>query len=265
MSKQYHRILSIAGSDSGGGAGIQADLKTFSALDCFGMSAITALTAQNTLGVQQIQTLPVDFVQAQIKSVIDDIGVDAIKIGMLERKEIVVAVAESLKNTTCPIVLDPVMIAKGGASLILPDAIEAMCDHLFPFITLLTPNIPEAEYFLNTKINSIDEMKSAAIAISKLGAKNILIKGGHSHTQQCCDVLYQSEKKLFSFYKSKRIHTQNTHGTGCTLSAAIAAELGKQTELALAVSIGKKFLTRAIRLGKSYKTGQGHGPVNHFK
>lgn len=172
MTKKYIRLLTIAGSDSGGGAGIQADLKTFSALRCFGMSAITALTAQNTCGVQMIHPLPAEFVTKQIESVLTDIGVDAIKIGMLERDEIIHAVIYAIKNQICPIVLDPVMFAKGGAQLLSSDSIHIMRDHLFPLATIVTPNIPEAEYFADIKINSLIDMKSAALKISQCGVKN---------------------------------------------------------------------------------------------
>lgn len=257
-------VLTIAGSDSSGGAGIQADLKTFSALRCYGMSAITALTAQNTCGVQAIHAIPGEFVQAQIESVTSDIAVDAIKIGMLDREEIILAVCDAIKNLTCPIVLDPVMFAKGGSRLLTLEAIAVMCDQLFPLSTLVTPNIPEAEYITHMKINTIDDMQSAAIKISERGAKNVLIKGGHRLDEKCIDVLYQSENALFTFYPSKRIHTHNTHGTGCTLSAAIAAELAKKKDLNRAVACAKKFLLKAIVSGKKFTLGQGHGPVNHL-
>ncbi|MDP1574968.1 MAG: bifunctional hydroxymethylpyrimidine kinase/phosphomethylpyrimidine kinase [Coxiellaceae bacterium] len=263
MDKKYIRVLTIAGSDSGGGAGIQADLKTFSALRCFGVSAITALTAQNTTGVQMIQSLPAEFIRAQIHSVVSDIGVDAIKIGMLERKDIIQAVVLSLKNCQCPVVLDPVMFAKGGAALLSPDAIIMMRNDLFPLSSIVTPNIPEAEYIAEMKINSIEDMKSAALKISKFGVKNVLVKGGHGAQKKCVDVLYLSDDHVFTYFSSERIHTKNTHGTGCTLSAAIAAELAKGKKLNHAVSNAKKFLYKAIRSGQNFTIGHGHGPVNH--
>ncbi|OGT47966.1 MAG: bifunctional hydroxymethylpyrimidine kinase/phosphomethylpyrimidine kinase [Gammaproteobacteria bacterium RIFCSPHIGHO2_12_FULL_38_11] len=263
MPKKYIRVLSIAGSDSGGGAGIQADLKTFSALHCFGMTAITALTAQNTCGVQVIHPLPAEFVTKQIESVLTDIGVDAIKIGMLESEEIIYAVIKAIKNQICSVVLDPVMFAKGGAQLISPNAIYIMRDYLFPLATIVTPNIPEAEYFSGVKINSITDMKSAARKISQSGVKNVLVKGGHAEGEKCIDVLYQSEKDLFTYFKSKRIDTKNTHGTGCTLSAAIAAELAKGKDIIHAISKSKQFLFKAIQSGQYYTLGQGQGPVNH--
>ncbi|MCX7124728.1 MAG: bifunctional hydroxymethylpyrimidine kinase/phosphomethylpyrimidine kinase [Gammaproteobacteria bacterium] len=263
MNKKYIRALSIATTDSGGGAGTQADLKTFTALGCFGMSVITALTAQNTIGVQMIHPLPAKFIQAQINSIITDIGVDAIKIGMLERAEIIHVVAENMKYLQCPIVLDPVMFAKGGTPLISSDAIPVMRDILFPHVTLLTPNIPEAEYIAECKIITLEDMKSAAIKISRYGVKNVLVKGGHRIEKKCIDVLYQSDKHSFTYFSSKRIVTQNTHGTGCTLSAAIAAELGKGKELSRAIFSAKTFLFKAIQSGQHYKIGRGNGPVNH--
>lgn len=263
MSKKYIRVLTIAGSDSGGGAGIQADLKTFSALGCFGLSAITALTAQNTLGVQMIQSLPPEFIQAQINSVVSDIGVDAVKIGMLERKEVIDAVIQAIKNIRCPIVLDPVMFAKGGARLLAENAITTMRDYLFPLVTIVTPNIPEAEYLAEMKMSTPEALKLAAIKISKYGVENILIKGGHGSQENCIDVLYQAKNNLFTYFESKRIHTKNTHGTGCTLSAAIAAELAKGNELVHAIHLAKKYLFDAIQSGQEYTLGQGHGPVHH--
>lgn len=263
MGKKYIRVLTIAGSDSGGGAGIQADLKTLSALRCLGMSAITALTAQNTMGIQMIQSLPVEFISAQINSVISDIGVDAIKIGMLERKEIIQAVVLSLKNCQCPIVLDPVMFSKGGTQLILPDGISVMRDHLFPLVTIITPNIPEAEQIAEIKISNIKDMKSAAVKISEHGVKNVLVKGGHGTQRKCIDVLYQSDSHSFTYFSSKRVDTKNTHGTGCTLSAAIAAKLAAGKELRCSISSAKHFLFKAIQSSQGYTIGHGYGPVNH--
>ena len=264
MHKKYIRVLTIAGSDSGGGAGIQADLKTISALKCFGMSAITALTAQNTMGVQMIQSLPAEFIQAQINSVISDIGVDAIKIGMLERKEIIYAIAKNIQAIRCPVVLDPVMFSKDGTQLISPDAINVMRDCLFPLSSIVTPNIPEAEYLAEFKIATIKDMESAAVKISKYGIKNVLIKGGHGTQKKCVDVLYQFDSHSFTYFSSKRIETKNTHGTGCTLSAAIAAELASGKELHQAISSAKRFLLKAIGSGKDYMIGNGHGPINHL-
>lgn len=263
MNKKYSRVLTIAGTDCSGGAGMQADLKTFSALGCYGMSVITAVIAQNTCGVQMIHPLPAKLIDVQISSVVSDIGVDAIKIGMLEREEIITAVINAIKNQTCPIVLDPVMFAKGGAQLISFDAINVMRTDLFPISTLITPNIPEAEYIADIKINTLDDMRSSAVKISQYGAKNILIKGGHHADKQCIDILYQSTDGSFTYFESERINTKNTHGTGCTLSAAIAAELAKGKGLYQAVSLAKKFLFEAIKSGQHYTIGHGHGPINH--
>lgn len=264
MHKSYYRVLTIAGSDSGGCAGIQADLKTFSALKCFGMSAITALTAQNTIGVQSIFSLPEKFVAAQIESVVSDIGVDAIKIGMLERKEMVETVAAALRGLHCPIIVDPVMISTSGCVLLKSDAIQSLCEKLFPLATLITPNLLEAEYLSKIKIVTIEDMKKSALILSEYGAKNILIKGGHRNAKKCVDVLYDCVEKQFYYFSAKRIETQNTHGTGCTLSAAIAALCAKGKSVKQAVSIAKKYLTHALRAGKKYKIGSGAGPVKHL-
>lgn len=263
MNRKYIRTLTIAGSDSGGGAGIQADLKTFSAKKCFGMSVITALTAQNTCGVQMIHAVPADFIEAQMESVLSDIGVDAIKIGMLHREEVIRSIIKKIKNIICPVVLDPVMLAKDGSSLLAREAITMMRDELFPLVTIVTPNIPEAEYIAEMKIHTTEDMKQAALKIKDFGVKNVLIKGGHGTEEKCVDVLYQADNHLFTYFKSARIYTKNTHGTGCTLSAAITAELAKGKNLVAAVSSAKNFLLRAMRVGQHYTLGTGHGPVNH--
>ena len=257
--KKYYRVLSIAASDCSGGAGIQADLKTFEALDCYGMTAITALTAQNTLGVHSIYSVSPECLREQIAAVINDIGVDAIKIGMLHRAEIIHVVADCLQDVKCPIVLDPVMIAKGGQALLSSDAISVLSEKLFPLVTLITPNIPEAACLTTIKINNSDDMKRAAMALHQRGAKNVLIKGGHLDSTYCIDILYTKNRAIA--LKEKRIITKNTHGTGCTLSAAIAAELAKGNELVRAVRAAKQFLTRAIKSGNHYICGAGSGPV----
>lgn len=262
MSKYYYRVLTIAGSDSGGGAGIQADLKTFSALNCFGMTAITALTAQNTCGVQSIFPVTPQFVSEQINAVISDIGVDAIKIGMLNHADIIHAVVSSIKNVTCPIVVDPVMFSKNGCALLSTDAIQTLCEQLLPLATIVTPNIPEAEHLAGIKIQNQYDMKNAALKIKHYGAQNILIKGGHLASNYCVDILYHNG--LVTKYSNKRIETKNTHGTGCTLSAAIAAELAKGNSIESAVAHAKDFLTKAIISGSNYSTGKGFGPVDHL-
>lgn len=260
MHKKYYRCLSIAGSDSGGCAGIQADLKTFSAFRCFGMSAVTALTAQNTLGVRSIYPVSPDFVSEQIEAVISDIGVDAIKIGMLHRPEIIDAVVSSIKKLSCSIVLDPVMFSKNGCALLSKEAINILRDAVLPLATIVTPNIPEAEYLANMIIKNSNDAKNAALKIAEYGVKNILIKGGHTDSDQCIDILYHHT--VFTEFNTHKIATNNTHGTGCTLSAAIAAELSKGKTIVQAVDSAKKFITRAIESGSHYSIGNGYGPVD---
>lgn len=259
MKKTYFRLLSIAGSDSGGGAGIQADLKTFSARDCYGMSVITALTAQNTIGVQAIFPVPAEFVAAQLKSVLDDIGVDAIKIGMLHNADIISVVTDNIRKLDCPIVVDPVMFAKSGHALLSRNAIEIFKKTLLPLATVITPNLPEAEYLSGIKIDSIKSIKRAAIKISEYGAKSVLIKGGHTDSVKCVDFLYHNN--CFQKFSAQRILSNNTHGTGCTLSAAIAAELAKGNDLNKAIRTAKRFITKAIARGAEYTLGKGYGPV----
>ncbi|MEM7008074.1 MAG: bifunctional hydroxymethylpyrimidine kinase/phosphomethylpyrimidine kinase [Thermodesulfobacteriota bacterium] len=262
MSQTVPRALTIAGSDSGGGAGIQADLKTFTALGVYGMSAITSVTAQNTQGVQEIFNLPPELVEQQMDSVLSDIGVDAVKIGMLSTKEIILAVSKKitefdLKN----LVLDPVMIAKGGEDLLQKEAEQTLIDELLPNTYLLTPNNPEAGVLCGIEINSIDDMKEAAKSIKALGPQNVLIKGGHlDPSQNAVDILYDG--KEFYEFKSERINTKNTHGTGCTYSAAICAGLAKGLSLVEAIAGAKEYINLAIK--NSFEIGSGHGPLNHF-
>lgn len=256
------KALTIAGSDSGGGAGIQADIKTFQELDVYGMSAITALTAQNTLGVQGVFPTTVEAVVAQIESVAVDLKPDAVKTGMLYSKEIVEAVAEQIEvHQLENLVIDPVIIAKGGDQLLLDDAIESFIEKLLPKATVITPNLPEAARLTNVdSIETITEMKKAAKQIHKLGVKHVLIKGGHlSSDQKAIDLLYDG----FTYYSvsSDRIDTKNTHGTGCTYSAAIAAELAKGNGLHKAVNKAKHYITCAIR--HSLAIGGGVGPTSH--
>lgn len=269
QSKSYARALTIATSDSGGGAGIQADLKAFSAMGCYGMSVLAALTAQNTADVTGIHALPTDFVALQIDTVIEDLGVDAVKIGMLFNSEIMATVAERLEaHSIGNIVLDPVMVAKSGAKLIEDDAIESLKKNLFPLSTIITPNLPEAETLLGTEIADRTEMESAARELLELGPKAVLLKGGHFSNNKSIDCLVTSEKddqgKDIYWYESGRIHTKNTHGTGCTLSSAIAAGLAKGEVLPQAVHSAKEYITGAIKAGSEYKIGQGHGPLHHF-
>lgn len=263
--KTYNRVLTIAGSDSGGGAGIQADLKAISANGCYGMSVITALTAQNTVGVASIHPVPVEFVKEQIYAVLTDIGSDAIKIGMLFSPELIEMIAAELKAlATGNIVLDPVMVATSGDKLLKDEAVTALKKSLIPMANIITPNLPEASVLLGREITSSEEMEAAAIELSQLGSQNVLIKGGHLAEGVCDDLLYMSGSGESRTFPVERIVTNNTHGTGCTLSSAIAAGLARGMSMEEAVAAGKDYITGAIRSGAEYTIGSGHGPVNHF-
>lgn len=268
--RTYHRVLTIAGSDSGGGAGIQADLKTFAALGCYGMSAITALTAQNTVAVTGILPIAPEFVASQIDAVASDIGVDAVKIGMLHSAPIIRVVAERLAHHRPPhIVVDPVMVAKSGDRLLQEEAIAALRADLLPLATIITPNLPEAEVLLNRTIGDLEAMREAAVALVvpnaiALGPQAVLLKGGHLRHERAVDVLYIAEEGEPALLEGERIETENTHGTGCTLSSAIAAFLARGCDLREAVARAKAYLTAALRAGASYRLGRGHGPVHHF-
>lgn len=252
--------LTIAGSDSGGGAGIQADLKTFSAHHVFGMSVITAVTAQNTVEVRSIQTMSQEIIRDQISAVFDDIEVHTVKIGMLGSAETIETVAEMLyRYKPQHIVLDPVMIAKSGDHLLEEDAIEALKKRLLPMATLVTPNIPEAETLSGITIQSKQDLYEACEGLEQLGAKAILLKGGHSAGDPN-DLFYDGT--TYSWLNGERIHTKNTHGTGCTLSSAIAANLANGLGIEDAIRQSKEYITQAIR--DSFAIGNGHGPVNHF-
>lgn len=263
--KHYTRTLTIAGSDSGGGAGIQADLKTFTVLNCYGMSVITALTAQNTIGVQAIHAIPTDFIKAQIDSVLEDIGVDAVKIGMLHDVGTITVVAERLQYYAIKkIVLDPVMIAKDDSQLLQDTAIASL-KNLFPLITLLTPNIMEAEILCQFAICNRSDMQKAAKFLCQQGVAAVLVKGGHlSIENSSADCLYIKETDVFHWLESPRINTMNTHGTGCTLSAAITAFLAKDYDLLTAIKYSKEYIFGALNSGKDYSLGRGHGPVRHL-
>lgn len=255
--------LTIAGSDSGGGAGIQADLKTFQELGVFGTSALTAVTAQNTLGVHGVYPIEAVGVIAQIEAVLDDFTVGAVKTGMLFSAEIIEAVALSLRNNGCPsLVIDPVMIAKGGASLLQNEAVTALKTHLLPLATLVTPNIPEAEVLADMAIQSTDDYEEVANRILQLGAKAVILKGGHSNdTQFAEDFFFSADGHSFTM-KSERIDTRDTHGTGCTFSAAITAFIAQGKSLQEAVREAKVFIQAAISDG--LQLGGGHGPTNHW-
>ena len=263
--KTYNKVVTIAGSDSSGGAGIQADLKTFSALGCYGMSVITALTAQNTQGVGSVFSVPPDFVEDQLEAVLMDMGVDAVKIGMLYSVGVVHIVARQLKKHAAEnIVLDPVMVSQSGDRLMQDDAVQALKDLLMPLATVVTPNLPEAEVILNHRVDTLQGMEEAAREMASLGAKSVLIKGGHLVEDICPDLFYIREENRMVRLEAERIVTRNDHGTGCTLSSAVAAHLARHFSLQDAVKEAKAYLTQAIQKGASYDVGQGHGPVHHF-
>jgi hydroxymethylpyrimidine kinase/phosphomethylpyrimidine kinase len=252
--------LTIAGSDSGGGAGIQADLKTFSALGVFGTSAITSLTAQNTVGVQGIYDISPDFIGLQIDAVAEDIGVDAAKTGMLSSPDIVIKVSEKIKEHKIKkLVVDPVMVAKSGDYLLRSEARDALVKKLLPLAAVITPNTEEAKVLTGISIRNIQDMKKAARKICAMGIKSVVIKGGHL-TGRALDLFYDG--KEFVEFPSERFETKNTHGTGCTFSAAIAAELAKGARLKDAIGTAKNYITNAIR--QSLSIGKGHGPTHHF-
>lgn len=263
--KSYYRALTIAGSDSGGGAGIQADLKTFSALGCFGMSAITALTAQNTRTVTGIFPVPPEFIGKQIDAVMEDIGTDAVKIGMLHSPDVIETVARKLVQWQSPnIVLDPVMISKSGDKLLRDDAVKALKTVLIPEATIITPNLPEASVLLDWEVETREDMVRAAKELATLGCDNVLLKGGHLDHEDSSDLLYQKSTDTLTEFPGSRIQTVNSHGTGCTLSSALCANLAKGIGLETAVQNAKSYITGALSAGVDYKTGKGHGPVKHF-
>jgi hydroxymethylpyrimidine/phosphomethylpyrimidine kinase len=255
------RLLTIAGSDSGGGAGIQADLKTFAAHGAFGMSAITAITAQNTLAVTAVHPVPAEVVAAQLRAVIDDLGVDAVKVGMLGTAELTAVVAEELARLAgrVPIVVDPVMVSKSGAVLLAPDAVAALRERLLPLATLVTPNLPEAERLAWTAIATEGDAAAAGRAIAAAGCA-VLVKGGHGDGDEVVDLLL-ADGEVHRFTHPRQ-HTRATHGTGCTLSSAIAARLGRGDDLRTAVEGAIGYLQAAIAAAPDL--GAGHGPVEHF-
>ncbi|MFB9948573.1 bifunctional hydroxymethylpyrimidine kinase/phosphomethylpyrimidine kinase [Rhizobium puerariae] len=258
-------VLSIAGSDPSGGAGIQADLKTFSARGAYGMAVLTALTAQNTQGVTGVHTVPAAFVAEQIRAVFADVRVDAVKIGMIANAEIAGAIADMLRSRhdSLPIVLDPVMIAKGGSPLLASDAVAAVAHQLMPLAAVVTPNLPEAAALLDEPVATTREaMADQARRLQRIGPKAVLVKGGHLESEDSPDVL--ADVAGIHWFEGKRAPTRNTHGTGCTLSSAIAAELAKGAAPADAVAIAKAYLAGAIAAADELSVGTGHGPVQHF-
>lgn len=287
--KHYFRVLSIAGSDPSGGAGLQADLKTVSALGCYGMTAIVAVVDENTVGVTGVHPIPVEFVKGQIRSCLDDVGADAVKIGMLHSAELVRAVRDTLADYQIPggIVLDPVMVATSGDPLLEPDSVSTLKEQLIPMARVITPNIPEAEILLQKPIagasNAAEapcaeadlvqpaesDLAEAAYELSKLCGTSVLLKAGHltlsdNKTSTLTDYFYNAETGKLTALSGPRCETVNTHGTGCTLSSAIAAYLAKGYPLDAAVSKAKDYITAAIAAGAAYKIGHGHGPVHHF-
>ena len=255
--------LTIAGSDSGGGAGIQADLKTFSAHGVFGCSVITAVTAQNTTDVTDVHPIPLDTILAQINAVFDDIRIDAIKIGMLGDPDTIARIADALTEFNGPVVLDPVMVAKSGVSLLADEAVSALRDLLVPRATVLTPNIPEAAKLLGTEeVFSAGALKAQGQALLDLGSQAVVMKGGHGKEDVCTDWLL-SEGQEISF-AARRINTKNTHGTGCTYSSAIAAGLAKGLSVQRSVATAHEWLHQAIGFADQLEVGHGHGPVHHF-
>lgn len=269
--KRPPRILSIAGSDSSGGAGIQADIKTIAMLGGYAMTAITTVTAQNSIGVQAIAPMGGEVVYKQITSCIDDIGVDAIKIGMLHDEEIIDAVAQALDDTKVPVVLDPVMIATSGAVLIAPNALAALREKVFELATLITPNLPELSHLTERELTTTEEMVEAAQALAKEADAAVLAKGGHTSDERIIDILVQTrglaqsgeeqESGRAVHFDHARIDTPHTHGTGCTLSSAIATLIGHGQEMEHAVRLARNFVVRAIAEAPGF--GQGHGPMGH--
>lgn len=261
----YINVLTIAGSDSGGGAGIQADLKTFSALGCFGTSAITAVTAQNTRGVRSVHGIPVEMIKDQLQAVLEDIAPVAIKIGMINRAEVVQVIEKELRayDRSVPVILDPVMVATSGDRLIEPDTVTQLTERLFPLVTLVTPNIDEAIILSGQQIYHLDDMIAAGQKIIEKGARAVLIKGGHLLGPIIYDV-FISGNNVPVVLESAFIASKNLHGTGCTLSSAIAAEMAKGNGLFNAIKNAKIYIGKALQEGSNVKTGQGNGPLNHF-
>lgn len=268
--KTYPRVLTIAGSDSVGGAGIQADIKAISATGSYAASAITAVTVQNTLGVENVVGIPARTVAQQIRCVIDDIGVDAIKIGMLHSSELVRAVYQALTNSKLPnairnnIVLDPVMVSTSGHRLIEQSAIDTLKRYMLPMARVITPNIPEAEVLSGLKIETPKDQAMVAKHLGNAWMVSVWLKGGHGTDDVVDDVFYNYEEKTCLHLKTRRVDTPNTHGTGCTLSSALASYLAQGMELNHAVKAAKKYLVKALESGAQYSLGHGHGPVNHF-
>ncbi len=270
--KKYNTVLSIAGSDSGGGAGIQADIKAISACHCYAATAITAVTVQNTIGVSDVAAVPVLTIEGQIKAVLDDIGADAVKIGMLHSSEVVKCVATQLGHYLSTgqahnVVLDPVMVSTSGHRLIEQSAISALLSDLIPLARVITPNIPEAEILLDEhiKLSTNAQLREAVRTLAQRTGTSVLLKAGHLLDEDTLvDFLWDNEQKQIVELPARRIDTPNTHGTGCTLSSAFAAYLAQGLTLAEAATCAKRYLNDALVAGAAYRIGHGHGPVHHF-
>lgn len=263
--KQYTKVLTIAGSDSGGGAGIQADLKTISACGCYAMSAITAITVQNTVGVRAVFPIPDEVIEGQIDAVLSDLGADAVKIGMLHSSQVIRTVKRALLNNHAKnIVLDPVMVSTSGDRLMQEEAIDTLKSELLNCARIITPNIPEAEILLGEKISGQKELATFAKRLSSCYKVSVLLKAGHLEEEELIDIFYNAETDEFVELKSKRLSTRNTHGTGCTLSSAVASFLAKGLPMNDAVRCAKEYINEALVSGAEYEIGHGHGPVNHF-
>ncbi len=264
----YNTALTIAGSDPSGGAGLQADLKTFSALGVYGASAVVAVVDENTVGVYGVHPIPVNFVQGQIRSVLDDIGADAVKIGMLHDSELIRGVLSTLQEypDVRRIVLDPVMVATSGDPLLQPEAVATLRDELLPYAKVITPNLPEASLLLGETVDHQDQFEDAARALSRLNDSkvSVMLKAGHLENNTLTDIFYNAETGKFLRLTTPRVDTPNTHGTGCTLSSAIAAYLAKGAGLDTAAQLAKEYIANAIAAGANYRIGRGHGPVHHF-
>jgi len=258
-------VLSIAGTDPSGGAGINADIKAISATGAYAASVVTALVAQNTQGVQSILEIPADFVQAQLNAVFSDLDIQAVKIGMLHDERIIRVIAETLlREKPLHVVFDPVMVAKDGTFLLDLDTLSLLKEKLLGLTHLITPNLVEAEHLLGQSIQTAEAMQAAAITLGQAYQINVLVKGGHLSTSESADVLYELNTNACHWFHASRIQTRNTHGTGCSLSAAIASYLAQGWSLTEAIETAKDYLTHAIDAGKNYSLGKGNGPVDHF-
>lgn len=265
MKKNYNIVLTIAGTDSCGGAGVPADIKAISACGCYASCAVTAVTVQNTLGVKAVHDIPPEIISGQIKAVLEDIGADSIKIGMLSKVETVRTVAQAIRCANVKnIVLDPVMVSTSGHRLLSEEAVEVLKNELLPLATIITPNVPEAEVLLSKKISGQNETEKCAEELAQLAGCSVLLKAGHFLDDDLFDVLYNFETKAVTKFETRRVKTQNTHGTGCTLSSALAAFLAKGLSLECAVENAENYIQNAIREGSDYQLGNGHGAVKHF-